>query len=439
MKKLYQSLAATSLLVTTLSAFEYQNTDFISQSMGNAGVASSYGNFSSYVNPALLSTKDHDVTFELGVSIGVSVRENELGDSLSKLNDADILGTFDQIVAGNGSDAAVKANAQTIMNTLTNFSDENALGIAPSAAVNLRYRGLSIGINAFADINVKAVIDKSRLQYIGEVTQTFDYFGTTYTTTGYVKYDPTAAEGSEYSFSSLEEYQASSIEYAVYDLKSTYLDVKAIELLEIPVSMGFKISDKLSVGASVKLMQAQVYNLKVDIDTKESDISDELKENYKRSTTLGVDAGVMYKITDTLRVGAVMKNINSPSFEMKDGEDVKFKPLAKAGVALKISDILDIAFDADITTNESYVAELDSKYIGGGVNFHPASWFSLRAGAMKNTLNDYEGIVYTAGAEVGIKIIQIDLALQASSNTGTYDGEEYPRYVKANLGLISKW
>jgi len=84
--------------------------------------------------------------------------------------------------------------------------------------------------------------------------------------------------------------------------------------------------------------------------------------------------------------------------------------------------------------------DVDAQYLGGGLNFHPFTWLSLRGGAMQNMdSSDDAGLIYTAGFGLGIKWIQIDLSAQIATNEITVNGEDYPQYAKVNIAIVSKW
>jgi hypothetical protein len=106
---------------------------------------------------------------------------------------------------------------------------------------------------------------------------------------------------------------------------------------------------------------------------------------------------------------------------------------------MDIGDMLTLAFDMDLTTNKTYIPNYDARFVGGGVAFHPASWFSVRGGLMENLKESDEGLIYTAGLGFGLKWFQLDLAGEVSSKKGEYDGNQIPRYARVQLALVSKW
>jgi hypothetical protein len=141
---------------------------------------------------------------------------------------------------------------------------------------------------------------------------------------------------------------------------------------------------------------------------------------------------------DKLRIGLVGKYLNSPKFDFYDGSKYRIKPMVRTGIAIEATDYLTLAMDIDLTENSSSIKDYKSQYIGGGINFHQ-SWWSLRAGAMRNMVQDEEGLILTAGIGLGLKWFSFDLSAEASTKSGTYDGEEIPRYFKINAALISRW
>lgn len=194
------------------------------------------------------------------------------------------------------------------------------------------------------------------------------------------------------------------------------------------------------VGGAVKYMQAVTYiqNMKIDNSGTQSNST----KLDKTSSSVGVDLGLAYQpyFSKDLTLGLVAKDLNTPEFKFVDGTKVKLDPMVRAGFAYNIFESLEIAADIDLTKNKTLVSGADSQMVGGGLNYHPASWFSLRGGAMQNLdSKDNAGLIYTAGLGFGLKWLQLDLSGQYASKTTTVDGTSYPEYAKINLALISRW
>jgi hypothetical protein len=92
-----------------------------------------------------------------------------------------------------------------------------------------------------------------------------------------------------------------------------------------------------------------------------------------------------------------------------------------------------------LTSNETFIPDYESQFIGGGINFHPFSWLSLRGGAMTNMKEKDEGMIWTAGLGFGLKWFQLDLSGQYSSKESEYDGNTIPRYGRVQVAIVSKW
>jgi hypothetical protein len=112
--------------------------------------------------------------------------------------------------------------------------------------------------------------------------------------------------------------------------------------------------------------------------------------------------------------------------------------MVRTGIALDLTDYMTFAMDIDLTENDTSISDYKSQYIGGGFNIHQ-SWFSIRMGAMRNMVQDEEGVILTAGLGIGLKWLQLDISGEASTKSGTYDGNDIPRYFKLNAALISRW
>ena len=168
----------------------------------------------------------------------------------------------------------------------------------------------------------------------------------------------------------------------------------------------------------------------------------ELEDVEEQDTSWGIDLGLLFKPTKLpkLSLGLVGKNLNTPEFDTATGNTLKVKPQVRAGLAYDFwGDRLTVAIDADLTKNETFIPDYDSQFIGGGINFHPFSWLSLRGGAMRNIQESDDGTIYTAGLGFGLKWFQLDVTGQVSDKKAEYEGNEIPRYARVQVALVSKW
>jgi len=427
-----KKLLYTSLLASSLFSLEFQPLGYESIGMGGAGVASASGSAAAYYNPALLAK--HRYSVEIGIGAGVGIREINLVDHIDKLaNDYELSKTMDKVADNAPKSGSNKASGDNIkmknaINEIYKLGIGNGLSIMPTAEVGFQIGNFGLAVYGLGDASARAVIDKQHLYLIFKDKDKG----------GYYYYWP---DDDTYGATDEETYKKYSLEYAL-DNKLTYIELGGIAVAEAPISYATTMDMNgfdLSIGASIKYIEGITYRGKIKLDTESSDISDELKDGDKTSTNYGIDLGVLVSC-DNFNMGLVGKYLNSPKFKTIDGyEDEKIDPMVRGGVNFSFSDMIDFALDVDLTTNKTGIKGYDSQYIGGGVNFRPASWFSLRAGAMRNMVADEEGTVLTAGLGFGLKWIQFDVAAQASTKKGTFDGNEIPKYVKVNVALISRW
>ena len=417
-------------------------------SMGGAGVACSNGSYAAYFNPALLTAHKHFV--EVNISAGVGFREDNVADHIDTLSKIGIEDTFNQLSNLDFSDIgnidpgstinaasvlgeSVRSDIRTIQNELTAMSAGNGLELTPSAAVAVQAKNFSVGVYGFSDVAATAVIDRQRMDIIFPV----DQGGTRY----YVEYDPT---GDAFTLSDQGDYESRSLDYAVKQQTTTIMISGAV-YAEIPIAYAWRFKTAwgdLSVGGAFKFMTGNTYKLDKPIDTKSGDVSDDLDDYKKENTTYGIDAGLLLNPAGmkNLSLGLVVKNINTPKFDYIDGSKLEIKPQVRVGVAYNaLMDRLTLALDMDLTNNDGLLPNYQEQYIGGGLDFHPFSWLSLRAGLMQNIQESDEGTVLTAGFGIGAKWFQLDLAGQYSTKSGSYDGNDIPRYGRIQASIVSKW
>ena len=425
MKKYLSTVAILSL--TTLSAGDFHTLGGQSIAMGGAGVASARGSLAGYYNPALLATtKGVDVS----LGLGVGVRDNNLGEQIDSLSNSNLTDVIDRIAnnapLGQNSqedrDAIVEAQ-----NTLKSIADENGIDIMPTAHLAVQYDNFSVGVYLSSDITASLNVDKERTGFSFE--NEGNYYGYNATT-------------DTYSIVTQDEYEASSLEYALDNNLST-VSAKGLVLTEVPVSYAKAFSldqGELSVGGSLKFMNGTTYTQTLAVDSKNTN-SDTLKENKKESSTVGLDVGLLFKPAQltNLQIGLVAKNLNSPKFDTADGNSIKVEPQLRTGVLYKVNEDLDMASDLDLIANKTLINGFDTQMFGGGLDYHPVSWFALRGGLMQNLANSNDGLVYTAGLALGFQKFQLDISGQMSSKKGTYDNNDIPKYSRVNVALVSKW
>lgn len=243
--------------------------------------------------------------------------------------------------------------------------------------------------------------------------------------------------------------QASGSANLSIENNTTAVDMKGILLGEVPIAYGHKFDlgrfGQLGVGGSVKVMSGTTYayrQILADIKDTE-DLVDKMTESKKTSVNIGVDLGAMWRYQDTLSIGLVAKNLNAPEFDLPlingqkvgDGK-IKVDPQVRMGVAVDPFSWLTVAADLDVTENKT-VLGAKSRILGGGVDIHPVSWFSVRGGGYNNIADSTIGPVATAGISLGPNWLKLNLDAAMGLETSTYDGQEFPREARVELSISS--
>ncbi len=416
-----------------LFGFEFQPVGIESISMGGAGVARAKGDIAAYYNPALLAENKRYLKVYVGALVGG--REINLANSIDRLaNKYELSQTIDTIkehapISGS-NDEKTKSNIKGAIKELYRLSNGNGLELQPGVLFSTQIKNFSIGAYALSDLRAKAIIDRDHLYLIFKD----DKDG------GYYYYYP---DTDTYGATDSETYKKYSLEYAI-DNKLTYLDVKGIALLEVPLSYAFgytlKGNTKVDFGINMKFIKGTTYYNILAIDTDSDTLSKSLKENTKSSSNFGIDLGALIK-KDDLKIGIVGKYLNAPSFKFYDGSKYKISPMVRAGISYDVKDWLNLAMDIDLTENKTLIENYNSQYIGMGAEFKFEKYasLSLRTGIMRNLVEDDEGFIPTLGLGVGLKWFRIDAAAAASTKQGDFNGDKIPRYFKLNIAITSNW
>ena len=419
----------TALTLSSLSAGEFQSLGHHSTSMGGVGVASAKGSMAGYFNPALLTQNKSKVEVALGA--GAALRENNIGEQLDTLKNLKLTDTVDRIAnnVGGRNTQTDRDNIKEAKKVLESIGTQNGIAIMPTAYLSTQVNEYAIGIYGTGDISATAHVDNKRLDLSVKGNDG-----------KYYNYNPNTDQYSEISQAAYEE---GSLESAIGENGTTYVDIKGLALLEVPVSYAKAFDFKqgeLSVGGSLKLMKGSTFVKRMNIDSEDN--TDENLEDYKKdSSNVGLDLGVLFKPSNVkkLSVGLVAKNINSPKFDTIDGGSLKADMQLRTGLLYNYNEQVELAMDLDITSNETFIPGYDSQQLGMGVNYKPASWVSLRAGLMQNLANSNEGVIYSAGFGIGAQALSLDVAAQMASKSGSYDGEDVPKFAKVNVALVSRW
>ena len=419
-------------------AMEFHHIGYEAISMGGAGVASSTGSFAAYYNPALLPEHKNSVNVSFSAMYGH--REINIAEHIDNLADIDI----DKTIADlenyyNGGlvgtvPSSVQQNVKTIKSELRALSVKNGIQMTPSIALGIQAGNFGFGAYMVSEASASAVIDSNHLDLIfyEEISGK------------YIKYNEVTNSFSILTGNGAQQYNNESIQYAL-DEKLTKINLYGLAYIEIPIAYGRRFATEfgnINVGGAFKIMPGYTFEYSLDIDSESGDLTDAWQDYYEESTTFGIDLGLLYKpsIVKNLSIGLVVKNLNTPEFDTATGGTIEAAPLVRTGIAYDLlGDSITLALDLDLTKNETYISNYYSQYIGGGINFHPLSWLSLRAGITQNIQESDEGTILTGGLGLGVKWLQLDVAGQYGTKSGTIGGNDIPRVAKIQIALVSKW
>ena len=212
--------------------------------------------------------------------------------------------------------------------------------------------------------------------------------------------------------------------------------VRGLAVEEVGVAYGHPLpvwEERIGLGANLKYMHGTTFNKFVrynDIDSG-GDLVDDLANANNRETThtVSLDLGLLVKPYDWLRFGLTARNVTSPEFDLaRDPSNPTGKskltldPQVRAGAAVWVLPNWVVAFDADLTTNESELLDgYESQIVSLGTEFRipigPVA-FALRGGAYVNAASENaDAIALTGGLGVDFLGFNLDVAVGASPKT----------------------
>ena len=213
--------------------------------------------------------------------------------------------------------------------------------------------------------------------------------------------------------------------------------------VEIPVSYGYALNDNLSFGLTAKAMFGRVYGTKLWVfNDDNTDILEDTLGTHNDSATLGLDAGMLYRIPKW-QFALVGHNLNSPRFEGYDQTltlngipqtarvpDVVLDPQITLGGAWFPFKRFMLASDLELLETGTLINGYDIQRLSFGTELD-LSLVVLRLGTFKNLAESDYGWVLTGGVGLNVFALSVDLGAAISINdTVEYDGKDYPRTAR---------
>ncbi len=400
MKQLSALLAV--LLAAPASALEWHARGPRALGMGGAGVATAQGPLASYWNPAALgreTSNAHGVAIPFGVHAALTGTVIEGANDLEALKNSGTTPTQAQINA-----ALAKLNQPG-----SGLRVDGDLGVVTKAG------RLSIFVNGSLDAGATPQAD-------------------------------------------LVNTSAANIQNGTNNSK---LIVRGANILEVGAAYGREIPQApgLYLGGAAKLMSANVGYVDYFVlreNNEEGNIISKLKDGARRSSNIGLDAGLLWDLDRSFdgmalkpRIGLVGRNLNNPSFQQPAaataaGFSDKFKvnPQVRMGVSLQPFNWWNLAADADLTRNLTLV-NAGSRQLGVGSEFNVfnRSWINvpLRVGLRRNVDETSAGTMFTAGAGLNFLHVMLDASAAVSNKRAQLQSEgkdeKLPREVALGVQL----
>lgn len=236
-------------------------------------------------------------------------------------------------------------------------------------------------------------------------------------------------------------------------------------LAEVPVTMGWPLSDWFAVGGSAKLLVGRVAAAKVRMESDSSSLGTYLRDAVKdgdRTITAGLDLGVAAR-GSWWQAGLSARNLNRPVLKggtFKDGDgqpfvldDIALDPQVALGAAVYPFTTLCLTGDIDLTENRTRYSttsqrndlapgtdptltiEYKSRKAHLGAEWDVVRFLALRGGYSRDLADAQVSPMFHAGVGLNLWALRIDLAGAMSTEKTTVDGKEVPRSAEASLGL----
>lgn len=208
-------------------------------------------------------------------------------------------------------------------------------------------------------------------------------------------------------------------------------NISSIALIEVPIAWGWRFEmhqGDLSAGISLKYMTASALGLQ-SLTNIEDFQSMHLNDLVFRNA-FGIDLGILYTPMQNLHLGLVVKNINTPSFDLL-GKHLKIHPQFRLGLSYEFAQYFTLSFDADLVSNHiSFDDSPKTQMIGGGLLID-MGYFDFRIGLMGDLEDTQQGPIITGGINL---LGFFDLAVQSNFKTNQIGSYQIPSTFMLKFG-----
>jgi len=224
----------------------------------------------------------------------------------------------------------------------------------------------------------------------------------------------------------------------------TVLQLRGALITEVPFTYGYAVNENLSIGGSLKYMQAKVYASDISPFGQQSNaLQSQIKKAYSTKSSFGLDISTLYRMPQ-FQAGLLIRNLNSPKFSTPvvgaftpTTYTYQAKPEVRVGAAWIPLQSVTVEGGLDLTKNESIIQGYSSQFVSLGGEWSPWNVISLRGGFYKNIAQSDVGMVYTAGLGLNLWAVRLDVSAAMSSKNAVYKGKSFPREGRVALALSS--
>lgn len=200
------------------------------------------------------------------------------------------------------------------------------------------------------------------------------------------------------------------------------LDLNGLQTKETAFSVARSFGD-FAVGITPKLIKLDAYSIAVNASSNSSiaNIVDSLtNSNVASGSLFTFDAGIVYSLTDNIKVGATMQNLIEKSYS-GGGRTFNINSSTRAGIAYT-GDIITLAADYDLTKSDPAISGGDpTQFMALGAEIDLLDSLQLRAGYNKNMAVSGSAPTTTVGLGFNLLAMQLDLtAIKNNQNTSVF-------------------
>jgi len=199
------------------------------------------------------------------------------------------------------------------------------------------------------------------------------------------------------------------------------LNYQRIQFSEYIFGGGYPLfSEDSFIGVSIRYVKTSTAGLSrklvsdIELNYDEIDFAfEDFSEGAYSDSIITFDAGTLFYLAPTVRIGIMGRNLLSPSFDISNTEALTLKAQWRAGLAITIANSVMLTADMDISKNRYFGEGSSYRQAAAGleVGLFENSVF-IRAGVNKNTAESGTPLIFCGGLGVRYDTIVLDVSVQ---------------------------